>query len=353
MMLQKRLFILGFLWLCCLTATAQRKIALEHNGASTFFNDIPAAVSAAVSGDIIYLPGGFFPGFTIDKGITVIGVGHHPDSTVVTMRTQINGPITLTPSADNSFLTGLNIAGSIIASSESGNLDGVRITRCVAGDINIEIDGASSNWLIDENVLGVISFPAATPAQNMTITNNIGTGVKNVQNSILQNNIFFGWPVLFGCGLTGICSYGIFFNVSYSTIKNSIFSQSYTSPLCCSFNAPPSGSSYCYYYNNINGGINDNDGSNAGSGNILGVDINTLFVQYTPGWDYSDDFHLVNPAYNTGGSDGTPIGIYGGMFPWKAGSLPFNPHINLKVIAPSTNGSGNLPVQIRARAQNN
>jgi hypothetical protein len=97
MIIQKQLLLCCFFLLCSLyAAIAQRKIALEHSGASSFFTDIPTAIDAAVSGDIIYLPGGSFPGFDIfNKQLTIIGVGHNLDSTAATTMTLISGNIVM------------------------------------------------------------------------------------------------------------------------------------------------------------------------------------------------------------------------------------------------------------------
>lgn len=45
------------------------------------------------------------------------------------------------------------------------------------------------------------------------------------------------------------------------------------------------------------------------------------------------------------------MGIYGGSTPWKEGAIPSNPHIFFKNISNATDGSGNLPVQIKVSAQ--
>ena len=51
------------------------------------------------------------------------------------------------------------------------------------------------------------------------------------------------------------------------------------------------------------------------------------------------------------GTDGTDLGIYGGSFPWKNGSLPPNPHIQTKNISSATDPIGNLNVNIKVKAQ--
>jgi len=65
-----------------------------------------------------------------------------------------------------------------------------------------------------------------------------------------------------------------------------------------------------------------------------------------------NDYHLKadSPGKNAG-KDGTDIGIYGGSYPWKEGSLPFNPHYQKIQVAPKTDNQGNLNVNIMVKAQ--
>lgn len=65
---------------------------------------------------------------------------------------------------------------------------------------------------------------------------------------------------------------------------------------------------------------------NFGIGNINDTDFDGLFEDFNYATYnqnlanlYQFDFHLTNTAYDTDCTNGTPIGIYGGVFPWKAG----------------------------------
>ena len=89
-----------------------------------------------------------------------------------------------------------------------------------------------------------------------------------------------------------------------------------------------------------------------GLNNYIGVAANSIFQAYAPsgGFSFTDNYHLVNPILYIG-TDNTQVGIYGGAFSWKEGSIPFNPHIQIKQISPTTNNNGLLPVNIRVKAQ--
>ena len=61
-----------------------------------------------------------------------------------------------------------------------------------------------------------------------------------------------------------------------------------------------------------------------------------------------DDYQLNDEAKATYlGTDGTEIGIYGGIMPFKA--TPTNPHISDMKVAQKTTESGNLKVEITVK----
>lgn len=116
------------------------------------------------------------------------------------------------------------------------------------------------------------------------------------------------------------------------------------------------------FLNNLYGGINGIWGTNQGANNFVfsTVPIDSFFVSYVPrnsNWiedTYASNFRIrSNLPYFNGGTDGTQLGIYGGSFPWKDGSVPFNPHIQFKNIPNATDAFGNLPINIRVAAQEN
>jgi hypothetical protein len=242
---------------------------------------------------------------------------------------------------EGSVITGLRINGGII---NYGFFNNVQITRCFVSNV---IDGngniGTGNWTISECIIGSISnLPL-----NSLVSNNLIKGQISGQSSRIENNIF-----LFNNETTPPIG-----NFACS-IKNNIF-KSFNDDLYVTAN---------YTFNNniwsdgdiINGLFGY---GNIGVGNIQEADFDALFSNFSfsnfalNGYSldilYQSDLHLINPAYNTGGTDGAPIGIYGGLFPWKAGSVPFNPHIESKQISSTTDPSGNLNVNIQVEAQDN
>lgn len=326
-------FLLSLLFsLCSLSSLfAQKLIALHHEGAVSYHTDLDAAYNASVSGDTLYLPGGSFGGFSLQKSLTIIGVGHHPDSTAATGSTVLSD-LSLYPGADNSLITGIYLNATLYVNAVSN----VSISRCFLNR-GIYFGTSCSNWIIWENWIGqyfswpfINSIQAASNANNLNnffIANNVmQEGIAGIYYSIISNNILLSNVIL---GFS-------------NTVQNNIFHANITG-----------NSSNTQWFNNLNSGINGGpDNGNTGSGNYLdGLGLSSIFVYSPNNTFYQNDFHVVNPAYL--GNDGTPVGIYGGPFPWKDGSLPFTPHIRSKTIGGSTNPDGTLNINITVKAQGN
>lgn len=327
-------FLLSLLFsLCTLPSLfAQKLIALHHEGAVSYFTDLAAAYNASVSGDTLYLPGGSFNnGLNLEKSLIIIGVGHNPDSTAATGPT-IFGALGLWEGSSNSQITGIYINSTLYS---GGNVSNIAISRCYLKGGLTFYNGTRSNWVISENWVGIAHggfyysiWQASGGSTDFFISNNVVGGHIPLYNSSYSNNIFLGGALYVGG----------------SVISNNVFYSNFETS---------TGSSQ--WYNNLNSGINGGPtgNGNTGSGNYLdGVSLESIFVNYSPGNTfYQNDFHVVNPAYL--GNDGTPVGIYGGPFPWKDGSLPFTPHIQAKTIGASTNPDGTLNINITVKAQGN
>ena len=334
----KRYTFLFCLFLFCSSQAsfAQKLFALHHGGAVSFYTTLQNAHDAAVSGDTIYLPGGIFGGISLTRSLTLIGVGHHPDSTLSTGRTTLSN-LDIHDAADNSFITGINITGTL---SSNGNIANVTISRCYLGGGMVFNGGAATNWIIYENYIGTYYcyyfgpcgefsfYYTGASSTNFLLTNNIiQSHGGNFNLSEITHNVF----------LSGNLA------ASQSQIKNNVFYPG----------ANTNNSNNCEWLNNLNNGVNGTSGNSTGSGNYLdNAPLTSVFVSYNgSNTFYQNDFHVVNQTYL--GNDGTPVGIYGGPFPWKVGSLPFTPHIRAKTISSTTNPDGTLHINITVKAQGN
>ena len=152
------------------------KIAVSHNGATSFYTNLNSAVTSALDGDTIYLPGGSINTtgeVLIDKKLTIVGAGHYPDSTTATYQTYIVQSIRIATGADGGSLSGIK-CGSIYFGSDASNqsVNPYIIQRCNIDNLILSNWGVSaSQFLIKENVINGLVSPYS--AGSIVFENNI------------------------------------------------------------------------------------------------------------------------------------------------------------------------------------
>lgn len=338
--MKKTLFLL--IIICsCFTIHAQTAL-VQSNSSELIFkgnNALVEAVSSAATSSTIFLSGGTFKAdISINKQLTIYGAGHHPDSAFLTGKTILSGSITLEDNADGFHLEGVELSGGIKSSAE---VDDVSIKYCrILGGISFT-SNISKNILLTNNAIYLIDMRYM---QNAQIYNNViygaGTGpgsrLIHASQAIIANNILHFWN-------------GSENNINgdYNTIKNNIFIYAQGSG-----GSGGVGGNYNEIYNNIYTQSNPGFGINpTHSGNITGVNINEVIVK-TVGhqFSYTNDYHLINPE-NYIGTDGAQIGLYGGFYPWKEGSVPSIPYFTKAYIGNHSSPEGIIKVDIEAQAQ--
>ena len=304
---------------------SQKAVVLQHNGIATVFsttNPLADAYAASVSGDTIYLPGGVFPGLTINRRLTIFGTGHYPDSTAATGISQV-AAIEFQAGSDKSAIQGLYIPGNI-GFQYNIRIDSVAVSRSYAGSLylNGENNPATNcqGILIYQNVIG--DFVLAH-SSGVRVFNNIISSLHEMgTNSWIRNNKINGLNACYYAMFENntIASYGG--GIDFNTFRNNII------------NTQPAA------------------GNSTWVNNYFSIDFSNLFVKQTAWFAYADDYHLKTPA-SYPGTDATQAGIYGGYYPYKPGAVPANPHIQTYTIPLQTNTSGQLNIQVKVAAQNN
>jgi hypothetical protein len=339
----KTIYFLSFIFVAVFSTTAQQKVALHHSGTTTIFsgsNPLIDAYTAAVANDTIYLPGGTFaPPANFDKKIAVFGAGHYEIATLATGKTFINGNVILKENADNYYIEGIEINGNFTF-SDNESVNQVIIKRCkINGSLNVagNLSIPSTNFgLFGSVVLGNIDL---ANAQNVLISNSIiQSRVLNSIGNAFNNNIMMDEYVNYGSeapinGDNNQVNNNIFIKVNYPNLING--NGNIAKNNLCALSTPSFGTLPTV------------------SGNYLGISQTAIFINHSGStFKYSEDYHLQNTSSYLG-IDGTQVGIYGGVFPYKEGAIPTNPHIETKTVAPQTNASGELNIQVLVKAQTN
>mgnify|MGYP001198524298 CR=1 FL=1 len=323
---------------------AQQKVLLHSQGKVSQFsgaNPLIAAYDSAQFGDTMYLSGGVFATPTLfNKKLYLFGAGFHLDSTQATNPSQISGQLNLGESSDYSIFEGIQFANNVQAAH---NISASYLTfkRCkfnsyITFNGDITTNPAINNAFLECVVMGEAHLTNLTSStfQNCFLQSII----VNTRSNLFRNNILaHNQPNSY----TGGVLHSPFFN----EFSNNIF-----------LNA-----GYRFVYASNDGNIFNNNifvyssidfGANAiVNNNYIGVNHADIFVNQS-GYTYSfnHNYNLKNPSTYMG-NDNTQVGIYGGIFPYKPGAVPSNPHISKSVISGTTDNSGDLEIEIEVNAQ--
>lgn len=322
----KRLFILLATAIACGAGVMAQEnwiATLQHGSDIQAFygeNALSAAHEAAVDGDIITLSAGEFYGLNVTKAITLRGESME--------RTLIKSRITFTipeKSTHTLVLEGLKMSfgpdwyGDCVNIYGSDGTEKVIVSKCYihvnSRDRPLSFENCKGT-VIQSHIDGSIG---AYTGSHVTCLNSIlsylfseGSGTFDVENCFLSNEL---------------CE-----QVHYSTIKNSIFQNNYG---FYEFRTDNTNTfSHCLVAGTIPMPVSD-----------FGW---TLTDVWNP-WDgiVGENYHLTEEAAATYiGTDGTEIGIYGGMYPYDL--TPSYPLVKtLDVIGSHKNGKLNVKINVK------
>lgn len=318
---------------------AQAPVAtLEHGGTSKAFYGQGAlidAYNASANGDAIYLSAGYFnPPQAFEKGITVIGSGHFPDMPNEPKRTTLKTGFRINKGADNFKLEGIYINGDLDYDG-SNSLNYISFIRCRINHIRfntVSKEYSKNNCLFEECFFSNLNF--SNYGNNLLIRHCYINGALYHINggSLIEGNIFGNkeW------------SYPLDYVMS-SQIRNNIFllNTNALTPDCVGN----------YFNNNVIVSSTITFDYNFATNNYLGIPQTEIFVNQTGNtYDYTHDYHLKNPEKYIG-TDGTQVGLYGGVIPFKEKGLPSNPQITSAKVDNATDKDGKLNISITVEAQ--
>lgn len=333
----KKILIISVSLFFSLTLCAQ-SVALHRDGEMQIFKGIDAFVNAnsvAIDGDTLYLSGhNFTAPASFDKSLKIYGVGHLEETTIATGKTYVNGDILLKQDTDNFLIEGIDFGSLSVENNKS--VKNLTIKRCnIRGGINFSgTENPTEDFLLTGSVIH--STINLQNTERSLINNNIILGQISITNeNIIKNNVF----------ISDFSSYTIW--GSFNMVLNNYFARNhrYDKHYICSGDGN-------IFYNNVLSFTSANFGTNSDlQNNLLGVEMQDFFVdKIGSGYNVKDDLYLQNPE-NYIGEDGTQVGIYGGMYPYKVGAIPVIPYIESVNIPHKVDEDGNLPIKITVKAQ--
>ncbi|MFD1062656.1 hypothetical protein ACFQ1Q_05310 [Winogradskyella litorisediminis] len=350
--MKKCLLVFALSSFCFLDAFCQSLIAVQNNNTPQFFSEANEAFDAAVEGDTLYFPAGSFSiERIINKRLHIIGVGHNPEGTSATGATIFadgdgNRGVIVYGNGGGGTLTGISFVNVNCNSNDcasvriDSDINGLIIDRVYMPNDLLTYTGTISNLLVVRSILRRFSVLDINGFQPFGLINNniILTKSNRAKNISIESNIFF-YSNTFQDDVLG---------ANGCNISNNIFLD----------DNPLSGTVNSSIRNNFGINFNGLSGSNISSGNINSSTYtpSEIFTNYFSSANYSYEFDLTlldGTSLIAAATDGGQIGIYGGRFPWKDGSIPFNPHIISKNISGTTDENGNLQIEVEVQAQGN
>lgn len=339
----RKLFITAALFISSFSLFATIRTVNNQGGAQ--FTDIGSAITAASSGDTIYIHGSsayYCIPSTVKDNLTFIGPGFNPQKQVPNIANITCG---LWPVGDNNTFIGLEIQGFM--SNPNCNycrMESLTVKRCrVYGNLTAGC-AYFSNILYENCVfMNMALFTSngncgpAAPIYSATIRNCI------FYNSVLWANVSYVINVL------------VDHNVFISTGGGSVISTlanpqaSFTNNIFNNCTATVSGGGGGLTYNN-NFSTTQNLNINSGTGNLQGA--NPQFVNYPGGaFTYSHDYHLAagSPCIGTG-TGGGDMGVYAGLTPFFADGTPPIPQISLfNILGTQVPSGGAVNIQFQSK----
>lgn len=318
----KRIFIsLLTVIACSMAAMAQdsRVATLQHGTNIKAYYGPDALVEAhkgAVDGDIITLSAGQFNFTGVSKAISIRGEGM--DKTA--LKGSSNSSIYVSVPQESSYtlaLEGLAVehSSNLYFSGVSGN-EQLLISKCRIG-VNSSFQFSSCNTVIMQSIIK--NYIQANKNANVVGINSILNSIGGVGRFDLQN-----------CYVEGTLS------MTYSSVKNCIISG------VCTVNETNT-TSHCL--------VKEGSEGFADSWYIKTVAPDPDPWGETPGvavWDnlFTSNYHLTEEAALTYlGTDGSQVGIYGGMYPYD--TTPDYPVVkSLDVIGSHKDGKLNIQINV-------
>ncbi|WP_417200270.1 hypothetical protein [Bizionia sp.] len=314
-------FILGIALLVVSFTNAQNTLIVDNN---PFIDDSPshvyttfaAAIAGASNGDIIMIQPSSttYGNITVNKGVTVLGMGHAPE--LNNGEASSAGNITVT--ANNVKISGLHVIGYIITGNNVNNL---LIENCaIAVGIYANSIG-NEDITIRGNVIKNLIYLNATltNSTNITITNNL---IQNIGNNGLQyfndttifnNNVIVADQTAF--------QWSIFLNPNNLVCQNNIWVFTANNQAIVDQNGGTPiihNNSLTYHYGTQT--IADLNGT----GNFNNQ--NPFFVSIpanNPLWAATNNYNLGSSSVgNDAGTDGNDVGIFNGYYDFDVRGYP-------------------------------
>lgn len=304
----KRIIIFLLATCFAVSINAQQIAVVDGSGQTSVYYSLDEAIEGATDGCTIYLPGGGFQvkGETrINKRVTIMGIGHRPETDNADVNTVISGDMNFAPGSDGSAIMGVYMSNNLYIGTD-GSVKNILVKYCNINAIEVKTDSCLGIVVNQNYIRGNARFRYS----NAKVTNSIMNGIGEINGGVVMNNIISG-SIHNGGYWDSYRDYS-FVNVNNSTIKDNV--QYYGFASC----------SNCITRNNYQGDF-------------------TTIINKWDGINTTSDYHFKDTYEGD-----TNIGIYGGTG-FSDECLPPMPRITSKNIAEQTDEQGKLKIQVTVK----
>lgn len=302
-----------FAFLGCLVANATIRTVNNQSGSDADYSTVSSAHGASLDGDTIYIQPSpaSYGSLNINKRLVIMGAGHNPSFSLYNSKLDI---VYFGSSSGNSILKGLNISQISTTNSSTANnilISGCFLTSSSGSPIALNL-GTFNNWVFEGNIIQSIDtyVELSGLGSNAIFRNNyisstgVGYNLYNVPSgTVFDHNIitqfFTSSPTSTG---VAVGSNLYFSNNIITTQASSNYGANYS---CLN----------CTYDNNILWNYAASYFPVPGSNNIINVDPQFNAWSWNSTYNYNSDFHIASESQAANAAtDGSDIGIYGGIF---------------------------------------
>ncbi len=327
----KRIFSILAALAATFTLGAQNIAVVSPSNSTTICQTLEEAITKAIDGSVIYLPGGGFriaDETKIDKKITIMGVSHRGDTDNADGATVIAGNLFFIEGSSGSAVVGVYLSGNINIGYDGTSVNNITVRYCNINSVQVN-NNTCTGIVINQNYIRGLSRYSDS---NVTISNNICTGMIGINGGVIINNVFTG-----GAGVDDYNGRILSANnsiVSYNVFMGSNWAR-YGSP-----NPTVDGSNNQGVFNMTKGNEWGDDCVNIGE-----IEWNDVFEK-NAGISLKSKYIFVGEykQYNK------KIGIYGGSS-FNDDALAPIPRIVSKNVAEQTDGTGRLRIEVTVKSK--
>lgn len=341
--MKRRIFTVAMAAISLLAAKAQNNelltATLQHGEQTKVFIGVDAFKNAyeaaANSGDVITLSSGLFNApSNITKSLSVYGTGFEDDEATGTKATVIGGSIILRHGDIN------DSDGNVI--KEGRKVNGCRFEGIALNYISLESE--TNDIIISKCKFGTLSGKVITT--NLTVKQCVGLDITGGYNySVVFNNLYI---VNSHLDKVSYIDHRSTIQVDHCIITGGMYGVAVLCTNSILYHSPNSGDATAKNNIFVNTTIDKNvQNMNNNWTNVADAGV---WAEENADGSYAEDktFELKYPEKYVG-TDGTQIGLHGGLYPWN--KIPGTPRIVESNIDTKTSAEGKLKVSIKVEAQ--